>query len=179
LLAVVSAAVWISVGRPILFRQRRVGRDGKVFEMLKFRTMRGTIEDDEELTLPPGIAPGGVEGHEDRRTRVGRILRRTSLDEFPQLLNVLKGEMSLVGPRPERPEFVADFNSSVRGYDRRHRVKCGMTGWSQIKGLRGQTSITDRAEWDNYYIENFSLWLDLKIVGKTIVTLPRHSKTCR
>jgi exopolysaccharide biosynthesis polyprenyl glycosylphosphotransferase len=170
-LALSALAVWISVGRPILFRQTRVGRDGNVFEMLKFRTMRAPTHAEGEMpALPPGIAPGGVEGDDDRRTRVGRILRETSLDELPQLLNVLKGEMSLVGPRPERPEFVENFNSNVRGYDRRHRVKCGITGWSQISGLRGQTSISDRAEYDNYYIENFSFWLDVKILVLTALT---------
>jgi exopolysaccharide biosynthesis polyprenyl glycosylphosphotransferase len=170
-----ALAVLISVGRPILFRQARVGRDGKHFEMLKFRTMRTLTEEEEEplRNLPPGIAPGGVEGSSDRRTRVGRFLRATSLDEFPQFLNVLRGDMSLVGPRPERPEFVRAFSSTVRGYERRHRVKSGVTGWSQVHGLRGQTSIDDRAEYDNYYIENFSLWLDIKILMLTVVTVVR------
>ena len=109
------------------------------------------------------MAPGGVEGA-DRRTGLGVFLRKTSLDELPQLFNVLLGHMSLVGPRPERPEFVAQFDSSVYRYHDRHRVKAGITGWAQVNGLRGQTSIADRAEWDNYYIENFSLWLDVKIL---------------
>ena len=91
-------------------------------------------------------------------------MRRTSLDELPQLLNVLRGEMSLVGPRPERPEFVELFAEELRRYDERHRVKAGMTGWAQVHGLRGQTSIAKRVEWDNYYIENWSLWLDVKTV---------------
>jgi lipopolysaccharide/colanic/teichoic acid biosynthesis glycosyltransferase len=113
-------------------------------------------------------APGGVEGV-DRRTRVGRFLRKTSLDELPQLINVLRGDMSLIGPRPERPEFVELFGQDVHRYSDRHRVKSGITGWAQIHGLRGQTSISDRAEWDNYYIENWSLWLDFKIA---LMTLP-------
>jgi lipopolysaccharide/colanic/teichoic acid biosynthesis glycosyltransferase len=117
-------------------------------------------------------APGGIEGA-DRRTRVGRFLRATSLDELPQLLNVLNGEMSLVGPRPERPEYVEFFGQHVYRYGERHRVKAGITGWAQIHRLRGKTSIRDRVEWDNYYIENFSLWLDLKILLLTIPAVLR------
>jgi exopolysaccharide biosynthesis polyprenyl glycosylphosphotransferase len=175
-----AIAVWISLGRPILFRQRRVGCDGREFEMLKFRSLKSSSGHLEEtLDLPDeDTAPGGVES-DGRVTKVGAFLRNTSLDELPQLLNVLKGEMSLVGPRPERPEFVELFEPRVYRYFDRHRVKAGITGWAQVNGLRGRTSLSDRVEWDNYYIENFSLWLDLKIVGKTIVTLPRHSKTCR
>jgi exopolysaccharide biosynthesis polyprenyl glycosylphosphotransferase len=175
-----AIAVWISLGRPILFRQRRVGCDGREFEMLKFRSLRpDSARMEDSLDLPDeDTAPGGAES-DDRVTKVGAFLRNTSLDELPQLLNVLKGEMSLVGPRPERPEFVELFEPRVYRYFDRHRVKAGITGWAQVNGLRGRTSLSDRVEWDNYYIENFSLWLDLKIVGKTIVTLPRHSKTCR
>jgi exopolysaccharide biosynthesis polyprenyl glycosylphosphotransferase len=175
-----AIAVWISLGRPILFRQRRVGCDGREFEMLKFRSLKPNAAHLEEaLDLPDeDTAPGGT-GSGGRVTKVGAFLRNTSLDELPQLLNVLKGEMSIVGPRPERPEFVELFEPRVYRYYDRHRVKAGITGWAQVNGLRGQTSLSDRVEWDNYYIENFSLWLDLKIVGKTIVTLPRHSKTCR
>jgi lipopolysaccharide/colanic/teichoic acid biosynthesis glycosyltransferase len=114
----------------------------------------------------PDTAPGGVEG-EDRRTRVGSLLRRTSLDELPQLINVLSGEMSLVGPRPERPEFVAHFVENTERYTDRHRVKSGISGWAQVHGLRGQTSVADRVEWDNYYIDNWSLWLDVKIMART------------
>ncbi len=177
-----ALATRISMGRPIFFRQRRVGLDGREFEILKFRSMKTP---DPKLNghgsgngngngngngFRPSIdtAPGGVEG-EDRRTRVGRMLRKTSLDELPQLINVLRGEMSLIGPRPERPEFVELFGQDVHRYSDRHRVKSGITGWAQIHGLRGQTSISDRAEWDNYYIENWSLWLDFKIA---VMTLP-------
>jgi exopolysaccharide biosynthesis polyprenyl glycosylphosphotransferase len=170
-LAVSAIAVYLSVGKPIFFRQRRVGRDGRVFEMLKFRTMRESGEPADLLEalrpLGEGLAPGGVEGA-DRRTRVGSILRATSLDELPQLLNVLKGDMSLVGPRPERPEFVRLFEEQVHRYGDRHRVKAGVTGWAQVHGLRGKTSIADRAEWDNYYIEAWSLWLDFKILLMTV-----------
>ena len=122
--------------------------------------------------LLDGSAPGGVEGI-DRRTSVGRWLRATSLDELPQLFNAVKGEMSLIGPRPERPEFVRQFTTEVPGYIDRHRVKCGITGWAQVHGLRGQTSIGDRIEWDNYYIQNWSLRLDLKIVVLTLVEVVR------
>jgi exopolysaccharide biosynthesis polyprenyl glycosylphosphotransferase len=172
MLAGVALAVYISAGRPLLYRQLRVGRDRQPFEMLKFRSMRSEHDDQPFGELPPDTAPGGIEGV-DRRTRVGRLLRRTSLDELPQLFNVLRGEMSLVGPRPERPEFVEVFERDVYRYSDRHRVKSGMTGWAQIHGLRGQTSISDRVEWDNYYIENWSLWLDLKILILTAWAIVR------
>jgi exopolysaccharide biosynthesis polyprenyl glycosylphosphotransferase len=171
ILAGAALAVYVSMGRPIFFRQVRVGRDGKAFEILKFRSMKqaapGTTA---ALALADGSAPGGVEG-EDRRTRVGTFLRKSSVDELPQLFNVLRGDMSLVGPRPERPEFVDAFTRSVYRYGDRHRVKSGITGWAQVNGLRGKTSIADRAEWDNHYIENFSLWLDLKIVVLTVLAV--------
>jgi lipopolysaccharide/colanic/teichoic acid biosynthesis glycosyltransferase len=158
----------------VFFRQRRVGRDERAFDMLKFRSMRTAPAEPEIVVsgVPEDLAPGGVEG-DDRRTPVGRMLRRLSLDELPQLINVLKGEMSIVGPRPERPEFVELFDRSVLHYGARHRVKSGMTGWAQVHGLRGRTSLSDRLEWDNYYIQNWSLWLDLKILLMTIVAIHR------
>ena len=168
--AVIALTVLLSLGRPILFRQRRVGLDGKEFDMLKFRTMLPASE--RELEFSELTAPGGIEG-EDRRSRAGVFLRRWSLDELPQILNVLKGEMSFVGPRPERPEYVAFFADRVFRYGERHRIKGGLTGWAQIHGLRGQSSIADRVEWDNYYVENFSLLLDLKIILRTIVVVLR------
>jgi exopolysaccharide biosynthesis polyprenyl glycosylphosphotransferase len=178
-LAVSALAIWISLGRPILFRQVRVGRDGRPFEMLKFRSMReparGAGPAAVAIELPPDTAPGGVEG-EDRRTRVGAFLRRSSIDELPQLLNVLKGDMSLVGPRPERPEFAGRFEESVYRYGDRHRVKAGITGWAQVNGLRGKTSLADRVEWDNHYIENWSLWLDLKIALMTVLAVVGSSR---
>jgi len=180
ILVALSLLVFLSVGRPIFFRQPRVGRDGRVFEMLKFRTMCSPPPPDDLVAalmpLPPDTAPGGVDGL-DRRSRVGRILRSTSLDELPQLLNVLRGEMSLVGPRPERPKFVRLFEDQVHAYGDRHRVKAGITGWAQVHGLRGRTSISDRAEWDNYYIANWSLWLDLKILLMTLVAVVRGTRT--
>ena len=110
---------------------------------------------------------------EDRRTPIGRILRRYSLDELPQLINVLRGDMSLIGPRPELGTFVRLFEEAVHRYGDRHRVKSGITGWAQVHGLRGNTSLADRVEWDNYYIENWSLWLDMKIAVMTLGSLLR------
>ncbi|GAA1461148.1 undecaprenyl-phosphate glucose phosphotransferase [Williamsia maris] len=162
--------VKLSSPGPIFFKQQRVGRDGQVFDCLKFRSMRPPKASDAQFELKEGAAPGGVEGV-DRRTRIGKLMRATSLDELPQLLNVLRGDMSLVGPRPERPEFVALFDMQIRRYGERHRVKAGVTGWAQVHGLRGQTSIADRAEWDNYYIENWSLLLDIKILALTALTV--------
>lgn len=164
--------VKLSSPGPIIFSQGRVGRDGKVFGCLKFRSMRSLGPDSKAFDLETGSAPGGVEG-DDRRTYVGKIMRRASLDELPQLINVLRGEMSMVGPRPERPEFVELFEMHLRRYGDRHRVKAGITGWAQVHGLRGQTSIADRAEFDNYYIENWSLLLDFKILVLTVLTALR------
>ena len=174
---VTTIAVLVSVGRPILFQQTRVGKNGKTFKLLKFRSMRERREVSvaEPPSLVPGVAPGGVEG-DDRRTRVGTILRRWSIDELPQLINVLRGEMSIVGPRPERTEFVEQFGREIYRYEDRHRVKVGITGWAQINGLRGKTSLQDRVEWDNFYIENWSPWLDLKIILLTLVALVGTSK---
>ncbi|HEX8715293.1 MAG TPA: exopolysaccharide biosynthesis polyprenyl glycosylphosphotransferase [Solirubrobacteraceae bacterium] len=179
-----AIAVRLSSSGPVLFRQRRVGRDGKAFDLYKFRSMRmqkGEVHPGDEDAGPlehllgGDTAPGGVEG-DDRRTAVGRFLRRTSFDELPQLLNVLKGEMSLIGPRPERPEFVELFNQDIVRYEDRHRVKSGITGWAQVHGLRGQTSLAERVEWDNYYIANWSLGLDLKILVLTFVALLRSAE---
>ncbi len=172
LLVTVAIAVRISSPGPIMFRQRRVGRDGHEFDLLKFRTMRPVADDPLEFVLGLGMAPGGVEGV-DRRTRIGRLMRDLSIDELPQLINVVRGDMSLVGPRPERPEFAARFARDIARYDDRHRVKSGITGWAQAHGLRGQTSIADRVEWDNYYIANWSLKLDLKIMLLTVAELLR------
>jgi lipopolysaccharide/colanic/teichoic acid biosynthesis glycosyltransferase len=137
--------------------------------------MRSLEPECETFDLEQGSAPGGVEG-DDRRTFVGKIMRRTSSDELPQLLNVLRGDMSLVGPRPERPEFVELFEMHLRRYGDRHRVKAGITGWAQVHGLRGQTSIADRAEFDNYYIENWSLLLDFKILVLTAFAALRNTE---
>ena len=173
ILLAVALGVKLSSPGPVMFRQRRVGRDGQVYDMLKFRSMRRHSHDPDRFSPARGSAPGGVEG-EDRRTRFGRIIRRTALDELPQLFNVLRGEMSLVGPRPERPEFVSLFDDDIARYGDRHRVKSGITGWAQVHGFRGQTSLADRVEWDNFYIENWSLWLDVKILLLTIVAVVRR-----
>jgi exopolysaccharide biosynthesis polyprenyl glycosylphosphotransferase len=179
-----ALAVRLTSSGPALFRQRRVGRDGKAFDLYKFRSMRmepGQVDpsaDDPgplEFLLGGDTAPGGVEG-DDRRTPVGRFLRRTSFDELPQLLNVLRGEMSLIGPRPERPEFVELFKQDIVRYGDRHRVKSGITGWAQVHGLRGQTSLAERVEWDNYYIANWSLGLDVKILALTFVAMLRSAE---
>jgi exopolysaccharide biosynthesis polyprenyl glycosylphosphotransferase len=254
ILITLAAAVWISSGRPIFFRQRRIGLDGQEFDMLKFRTMRGSPEssghnhgdwvfetldangsplaaanpngnghangngalavtghangnghangtgqvngheaDEGDVMVAAGVPmPAGGDGfqgaatqtavaaevdvqtaEEDRRTPIGRFLRRYSLDELPQLLNVLRGDMSLIGPRPELGTFVRLFEEAVHRYGDRHRVKSGITGWAQVHGLRGNTSLADRVEWDNYYIENWSLWLDMKIAVMTLGSLLR------
>jgi exopolysaccharide biosynthesis polyprenyl glycosylphosphotransferase len=171
LMATIALGVRLSSPGPTLFRQRRVGRDGHVFDVLKFRTMREPGRAT-QFELPRGVAPGGIEG-EDRRTSFGRVLRDSSLDELPQLINVLRGDMSIVGPRPERPEYVERFSLEVARYGDRHRVKSGITGWAQVHGLRGQTSIADRVEWDNYYIQNWSLGLDLRILALTVLEVFR------
>ncbi len=155
MLAIATALKLVSSG-PVLYRQERMGLDGQRFQMLKFRTMR---VDAERETGPVWARPD-----DSRRTRLGTFLRRWSLDELPQLWNVLRGEMSLVGPRPERPSFVEEFRRRVPGYMLRHKMKAGITGWAQINGWRGQTSIEKRIEYDLYYIERWSLGFDLKIL---------------
>lgn len=227
LMAAIAIAVRVSLGSPVLFRQNRVGQDGREFEMLKFRTMSGRLEGcgennadwahevitgDHGLTLGSMNASNGgsngngrhgaaltdtlieealrsgngrngngngngpcppSSGMSDRRTPFGSFLRKFSLDELPQLWNVFRGDMSLIGPRPELPRYVPLFERAVYRYGDRHRVRSGITGWAQVHGLRGRTSLDDRVEWDNYYIENWSLWLDLKIAMMTIRPLLR------
>jgi exopolysaccharide biosynthesis polyprenyl glycosylphosphotransferase len=159
LMLATAIAVRTSSHGPILFRQKRVGRQGKVFELLKFRTMSVNPDSDTQWSVVSDV----------RITPVGSILRRTCLDELPQLFNVLRGDMSLVGPRPERPHFVDQFSSSIPRYVDRHRVPAGLTGWAQVHGLRGAgTSIPERIQLDNYYIEHWSLWRDLVILARTI-----------
>jgi len=152
---------------PILFRQERVGADGRRFVILKFRTMR---QDAERRTGPVFSTPG-----DPRQTRVGRVLRQLHLDELPQLFNIIKGEMSLVGPRPERPHFVAQFREEIPRYMARHRVKSGMTGWAQVSGQSGhEGTISERLKYDLYYIENWSLLFDVKVLLLTLVWLSRR-----
>ena len=159
LLPFVALAIWLEDRGPIFYTQERMGLDGRLFRILKFRSMRVGAED----------ATGAVWAKEgdSRRTRVGAFLRSTSLDEVPQLVNILMGDMSLVGPRPERPEFVREFKEKFPQYMLRHRVRAGLTGWAQVHGWRGNTSLSKRIEYDLYYIENWSLALDLQILWRT------------
>ena len=158
-------ATRLETGRGVLFRQLRVGMDGRAFKLLKFRSLKPADETESQTTWNIG---------DDARVGpVGRLLRRTSLDELPQLWNILIGDMTIVGPRPERPHFVAQFTESYPRYTARHRVPAGLTGWAQVHGLRGDTSIEDRARFDNFYIENWSLWLDVKIIFWTIAQIVR------
>ena len=176
ILGALALGVLASVGRPIFYRAQRVGRDGRRFDMLKFRTMLPMTEEERtNLVIDPETGTGGISRTGDRRTPLGAFMRRASIDELPQLFNVLKGDMSLVGPRPERTEYVEVYEKEVHGYEERHRVKSGITGWAQVSGLRGTTSLADRAEWDNYYIENWSPWLDLKILLLTPLALVRSA----
>ena len=145
---------------PVFYSQVRMGLDARPFPVLKFRTMRVGAEDQ--------TGPVWATRDDARRTRLGAFLRRTSLDELPQLINVLLGDMSLVGPRPERPVFVEQFRQVVPRYMDRHREKAGMTGWAQVNGLRGDTSIVERTKYDLYYVENWSLLLDIKILLRTL-----------
>jgi exopolysaccharide biosynthesis polyprenyl glycosylphosphotransferase len=163
----IALAVRFEGGPGIIFRQERVGLDGRPFQVMKFRSLK-PVDNDESQTKW-NIA------HDDRLGPIGRILRKTSLDELPQLINILKGDMTLVGPRPERPHFVAQFTESFPRYTARHRVPAGLTGWAQVHGLRGDTSIEDRARFDNYYIENWSLWADVKIILRTVASVVRGS----
>lgn len=153
IMLVIALAVRLNSPGPILFRQERVGMGGRLFPIYKFRTMAVTRDSESEWSA-----------RSDRVTRVGRILRDSGLDELPQLFNVLKGDLTLVGPRPERPHYVDLFDEVYPHYSARHRVPSGITGWAQIHGLRGDTSIDERARFDNYYIENWSLSRDLKIL---------------
>lgn len=153
---------------PVFYTQVRVGLDGKAFPMLKFRSMR---QDAERATGPVWTTE-----NDPRRTRIGAILRRLNLDEFPQLINVLLGDMSLVGPRPERPVFVEQFKQVVPRYMERHKEKAGMTGWAQVNGLRGDTSIIERTKYDLYYIENWSLLFDIKIIVRTFLNVFRGNR---
>lgn len=166
LMLLVALAIRIEDGAPAFYRQIRMGLDGKPFAMVKFRSMRVGAESE----------TGAVWAAKDdpRRTRVGRFIRAWSLDELPQLWNVLVGDMSVIGPRPERPEFVEQFRAEVPHYMLRHKVRAGMTGWAQVHGWRGNTSIRMRIEHDLYYIENWSLLLDLKILFMTVVHGLRH-----
>ena len=161
LLGVAALSVKLSSPGPVIFRQERIGLRGTPFKVLKLRTMEVNDESDTRWSVD----------HDPRVTPVGDLLRRTHLDELPQLVNVLRGDMSLVGPRPERPHFVDQFSEDVRGYEQRHRVPAGMTGLAQVQGLKGDTSISERARFDNRYIEDWTLWGDLSILARTISSI--------
>ncbi|HEY3295430.1 MAG TPA: sugar transferase [bacterium] len=166
LYGLLAAIVFLEGGKPIFYKQPRVGMDGREFDMIKFRTMRT----DAEAKTGPVWAKSG----DPRVTRVGRFLRRWSLDELPQFWSVLRGDMSLVGPRPERPYFVEEFSKHIPQYLDRHRVKSGITGWAQVCGLRGsESTIEERTEYDLYYVENWSLWFDARILLRTVIEVIR------
>jgi len=162
----VAIAIWLEDRGPIFYRQVRMGLDGKPFEIVKFRSMRVGAENE--------TGAKWAERDDPRRTKVGRLIRAWSIDEFPQLFNVLLGDMSVVGPRPERPQFVEQFRAEFPQYMLRHKVRAGMTGWAQVHGWRGNTSIRMRIEHDLYYIENWSLMLDMKILFMTLIHGLRH-----
>jgi exopolysaccharide biosynthesis polyprenyl glycosylphosphotransferase len=168
-MAASAIAIKVSMPGPVLFRQRRIGGGGRPFDVLKLRTM--PTNSDSDVTWSVSTDP--------RLTRVGRILRATSIDELPQLWNVLTGDMSLVGPRPERPHFVTRFEDEVPGYAARHRMPVGLTGFAQIHGLRGDTSIVERARFDNYYVEHWSAWTDIKILMRTGAAVVRDAAKTR
>lgn len=170
LLACAAAVRW-ETGPGVIFKQVRVGRGGRTFTLFKFRSLRPATTAESETQWSIDV--------DDRLGPVGRFLRRTSLDELPQLINVLRGDMSLVGPRPERPYFVREFARTQLRYDDRHRMQAGLTGWAQVNDLRGDTSIDARVRHDNYYIENWSLWTDVKIMFRTLRAVFRPSPSSR
>jgi exopolysaccharide biosynthesis polyprenyl glycosylphosphotransferase len=162
-LLLLAALVKLTSSGPVFYFQKRIGEDGRRFAMIKFRTMIYNAE--------KGVGPVWASKDDPRRTTVGGVLRKFNFDELPQLINVLKGEMSLVGPRPERPHFVGKFKEDIPRYMARHKIKSGMTGWAQVNGLRGNTSIEERTKYDLYYVENWSLGFDLKILFMTLAKL--------
>ena len=156
LLAVIALIIKLTSPGPVIFKQQRVTRDAEVFTMYKFRSMRTDMSEGD-------TARWTVE-NDPRVTRIGKFIRKTSIDELPQLFNVLGGSMSLIGPRPERPELVERFNDEIPGYRLRHRFKAGISGWAQVNGWRGDTSLERRIEFDLYYIRNWSFFFDMRIV---------------
>ena len=167
LMLLIAILIKLESKGPVFYTQVRVGLDGKPFAMIKFRSMRTDAEKE--------TGPVWATADDPRKTRFGSFLRKTSLDEFPQFINVLLGDMSLVGPRPERPMFVEQFRQVVPRYMERHREKAGITGWAQVNGLRGETSIVERTKYDLYYIENWSLLFDLKIILRTAMNFFRRN----
>ena len=159
LMMLVALIIKLDSPGPVFLIQERMGLDGKRFNVIKFRSMRQDAESN---------GPGWTVKGDPRVTRIGRLIRRSNIDELPQFINVLFGEMSLVGPRPERPVYVEEFRQRIPRYMERHREKAGLTGWAQINGLRGDSSIEERTKYDLWYIENWSAWLDVKIILKTV-----------
>ena len=159
LFLVVAAAILLTSGRPIFYTQERVGQGGRRFRIIKFRSMKSGAEDE--------TGPIWASDHDSRCTRIGDWLRHANVDELPQLINVLKGDMSLVGPRPERPVFVERFSAEMPDYNLRHAVPCGMTGWAQVHGWRGRTSLRKRIQYDLDYINRWSFWIDFRILFMT------------
>jgi exopolysaccharide biosynthesis polyprenyl glycosylphosphotransferase len=171
LLALIALALKLSSPGPIFFKQRRVGQHGREFWIYKFTTMTPSSADASDTRW--------TTSEDERITTLGRILRPTGLDELPQLLNVLRGDMSLVGPRPERPHFVEVFRRDVPGYLKRHALKPGITGWAQVCGWRGDTSIRKRVEHDLYYLQHWTPWFDLKILYLTVIGKPVATRADR
>ena len=162
-LLIVTLLIRLDSAGPTFFIQERVGRDGKAFPIIKFRTMvdNSSGQDSRDWTVP----------NDPRRTRLGRFLRRFSIDELPNLINVLMGHMSLVGPRAEQPQYVKQFSAEIPQYMERHREKAGMTGWAQVNGLRGDVPIDQRTQYDLYYIENWSIFFDVRILLRTLIAV--------
>lgn len=160
IMVIIATLIKVTSQGPVLFKQERMGIDGKIFTIIKFRTMYVNAERE--------TGPVWTKKNDPRCTKIGKILRIASLDELPQFFNVLKGDMSIVGPRPERPIFIKSFRNTIPKYMLRHKMKAGITGWAQVCGLRGNTSLEKRIEYDLYYIENWSLNFDLKIIWLTL-----------
>ena len=167
-LALIAVALKLSSSAPVLFKQQRVGQSGRRFWIYKFTTMTPSSDDTSDTRWSTS--------QDERVTCLGRILRPAGLDELPQLINVLRGDMSLIGPRPERPHFVEIFRRDIPGYMTRHALKPGITGWAQVCGWRGDTSIRNRVEHDLYYLQHWTLWFDLKILCLTLIGMPAGTR---
>jgi len=167
-LALIAVALKLSSSAPVLFKQQRVGQSGRRFWIYKFTTMTPSSDDTSDTRWSTS--------QDERVTCLGRILRPAGLDELPQLINVLRGDMSLIGPRPERPHFVEIFRRDIPGYMTRHALKPGITGWAQVCGWRGDTSIRKRVEHDLYYLQHWTLWFDLKILCLTLIGKPAGTR---
>jgi exopolysaccharide biosynthesis polyprenyl glycosylphosphotransferase len=166
-LIITAILVKLTSKGPVFYGQERVSRNNKKFIMLKFRTMK--------IDAESKSGPVWARENDPRRTSIGAFLRKTSIDELPQIINILKGDLSVVGPRPERPHFVNKFKNEIPRYTERHKVKGGLTGWAQANGLRGDTSLEERVKYDLYYIENWTLWFDIKIIIKTALEIFHHT----